>query len=82
MYARRHPQLMERLGQTPPERAGISPATESQAEMPSAPKPPPLPSWHFDPQLFRKWPQVAAVESGKMEHRAEEEMSNKTALGL
>ena len=58
MYAKRHPQLMERFGQTPPERARISPTAESQTEMPSAPKPPPLESWHYDPQLFRKWPQI------------------------
>ena len=58
MYAKRHPQLMARFGQTPPERARISPTAESQTEMPSAPKPPPLESWHYDPQLFRKWPQV------------------------
>jgi type IV secretory pathway TraG/TraD family ATPase VirD4 len=58
MYAKRHPQLMERFGQTPPARARKSPIAESQTEMPSAPKPPPLDSWHFDPQLFRKWPQV------------------------
>src|ERR687894_1922887 len=49
MYAKRHPQLMERLGQTPPERARISPSVESQTEMPAAPKPPPLESWHYDP---------------------------------
>ena len=59
MYAKRHSQLMERLGMTPPERAGTAPTTESKTEMPAAPKPPPLESWHYDPQLFRKWPQVA-----------------------
>src|SRR5688572_32791351 len=46
MYAKRHSQLMECLRQPPPERARIAPTTESQAEMPSAPKPPPLESWH------------------------------------
>src|SRR5688500_4759360 len=44
MYAKRHPQLMARFGQTPPERARISQPAESQTEMPSTPKPPPLES--------------------------------------
>jgi hypothetical protein len=72
MYAKRHPQLMERLGQTPPERAGIAPTTESQTAMPAAPKPPPLESWHYDPQLFRKWPQVAD-ERGVGEYALDDE---------
>src|SRR5688500_11152171 len=55
MYAKRHPQLMARFGQSPPERATKTPTAESQAAMPSTPKPPPLESWHYDPQLFRKW---------------------------
>jgi hypothetical protein len=50
--------------------------------MPAAPKPPPLESWHYDPQLFRKWPQIAAAEMGEMEIREEQEMSNKTTLRL
>src|SRR5688572_6089302 len=67
MYAKRHPQLTERFGQTPPERARISPTAESQTEMPSAPKPPPLESWHYDPQLFRKWPQMLIESRGEGE---------------
>ena len=81
MYAKRHPQLMERLGQTPPGRAEIAPATESQAEMPAAPKPPPLESWHYDPQLFRKWPQLA--ESRRVEdHHEERDDVQEVSLGL
>src|SRR5687768_7382672 len=81
MYAKRHPQLMERFGQTPPERARISPTTESQTEMPSAPKPPPLESWHFDPQLFRKWPQMAESR-GEEENLQEQSEVNGVSLGL
>ena len=81
MYAKRHPQLMERLGQTPPERAGISPTTASQAAMPAAPKPAPLESWHYDPQLFRKWPQVAD-ERGVGDYARDDEQVNEVSLGL
>jgi type IV secretory pathway TraG/TraD family ATPase VirD4 len=81
MYARRHPQLMERFGLTPPERAGISPTTASQTEMLSAPKPPPLESWHYDPQLFRKWPQVAD-ERGVREYAQDDDQVNERSLGL
>jgi hypothetical protein len=68
---------MERLGQAPPERVGISPTTEGKTDMPSAPKPPSLDSWHYDPQLFRKWPRVAD-ERGVGEYAQEDERS----LGL
>lgn len=81
MYAKRHPQLMERFGQTPPERAGISPSAESQAEKPSAPEPPPLQSWHYDPQLFRKWPQFTD-ERGVGEYAQDREQVNEQSLGL
>jgi len=81
MYAKRHPQLMERLGQPPPERAGISPTAASQTEMPSAPKPPPLQSWHYDPQLFRKWPQFSD-ERGVGEYAQEVDQGNEVSLGL
>ena len=81
MYAKRHPQLMERLGQTLPERAEIAPATESQTAMPAAPKPPPLESWHYDPQLFRKWPQVAE-DRGRGEYAQDKDQVNEVSLGL
>jgi type IV secretory pathway TraG/TraD family ATPase VirD4 len=81
MYAKRHPQLMERFGQTPPERARISPTAESQPEMPSAPKPLPLESWHYDPQLFRKWPQFTD-ERGVGEYAQEVDQGNEVSLGL
>ena len=81
MYAKRHPQLMERFGQTPPERARISPPVENQTEMPSAPKPPPLQSWHYDPQLFRKWPQ-AADDRGVGEYAQDDDQVNERSLGL
>jgi type IV secretory pathway TraG/TraD family ATPase VirD4 len=81
MYAKRHPQLMERFGQTPPERARISPSAESQTEMSSAPKPPPLESWHYDPELFRKWPQMAESR-GEGEHAQDTEQVSEVSLGL
>ncbi|HZC01416.1 MAG TPA: TraM recognition domain-containing protein, partial [Gammaproteobacteria bacterium] len=63
---RRHPRLKERIGIKPPEIAKAPPlATSDEAP---APKPSPLSSWHFDPQLFRKWPQFVAVERGVGEH--------------
>ena len=83
MYAKRHPQLMERFGQTPPERAGISPSAERQAEKPAAPKPPPLQSWHYDPQLFRKWPQYVAAEREAGEHsQGADDQVNEVSLGI
>ena len=81
MYAKRHPQLMERFGQTPPESARISATAESQTKMPSAPKPSPLESWHYDPQLFRKWPQVTD-ERGVGEHAQDVDQTNEVSLGL
>jgi type IV secretory pathway TraG/TraD family ATPase VirD4 len=81
MYARRHPQLMERFGQTPPERERISPTVESPTDMPSAPKPPPLESWHYDPQLFRKWPQFTD-ERGVGEYTRDVDQGNERSLGL
>ena len=81
MYAMRHPQLMERFGQTPPEHTRISPTTESQTAMPSAPQPPPLESWHYDPQLFRKWPQLTD-ERGVGEYSKDVDQVNEVSLGL
>jgi len=81
MYAKHHPRLMERFGQTPPERARISPTIESQTEIPSAPKPPPLESWHYDPQLFRKWPQFTD-ERGMGEYAQGVDQVNEVSLGL
>jgi len=81
MYAKRHPQLLERLGQTPPKRASISLNAASQIDMPAAPKPAPLESWHYDPQLFRKWPQFTD-ERGVGEYAQEVDQVNKASLGL
>ena len=81
MYAKRHSQLMERFGQTPPERAKISPTAERPTEMPSEAKPPPLASWHYDPQLFRKWPQFTD-EKGVGEYAQDDGQANEASLGL
>jgi hypothetical protein len=81
MYAKRHPQLMERIGKTQPERVMKSPTAESQTAMPAAPKPPPLESWHYDPQLFRKWPQFTD-ERGVGEYAQDVDQGNERSLGL
>ena len=82
MNAQRHPQLQARLGRTPPALARITPPAESQPEAEPAPKPPPLQSWHFDPQLFRKWPQYDAAEKGAGEHAQGVDQGNEVSLGL
>ena len=64
------------------ERAEIAPATESQTAMPAAPKPPPLESWHYDPQLFRKWPQIQTESRGEGENLQEQTEGNEVSLGL
>jgi hypothetical protein len=69
------------LGEAPPERARISPTAESQTAIPSAPKPPPLESWHYDPQLFRKWPQFTD-ERGEGEYVQDVDQVNEVSLGL
>jgi type IV secretory pathway TraG/TraD family ATPase VirD4 len=71
MDARRHRLLAQRLGMKSPELLRLPPRAASQQEHPPAPKPPPLPSWHFDPQLFRKWPQFAAESGGAGEQLAD-----------
>jgi type IV secretory pathway TraG/TraD family ATPase VirD4 len=81
MDARRHPLLAKRLGMKQPELLRLPPLAESQVEKRPAPKPPPLPSWHYDPQLFRKWPQMAESR-GEGEHLQEQTEVNKVSLGL
>jgi hypothetical protein len=39
-------------------------------------KPPPLSPWHFDPQLFRKWPQYVSAERGERDDLPETELVN------
>jgi hypothetical protein len=81
MDSRRHPQLAKRLGIKPPELLRLPPLAESQLKHQPVPKPPPLPSWHYDPQLFRKWPQVADKrEAG--EHAQDTDQVNEVSLGL
>jgi type IV secretory pathway TraG/TraD family ATPase VirD4 len=82
MNARRHPQLAERIGMKPPERLLSPPAVESHPEKPTEQKPTRLASWHYDPQLFRKFPQFLTAEMGEMEQHAEREVSNEVTLGL
>jgi type IV secretory pathway TraG/TraD family ATPase VirD4 len=78
---RRHPQLKNRLGIKPPELAPLPPLTNGQPEQALAQKPQPLSPWHFDPQLFRKWPQFAA-ERGEAEQSQDRELVDEAPLGL
>jgi type IV secretory pathway TraG/TraD family ATPase VirD4 len=78
---RRHPVLKQRLGITPPALTPLPPLDEDQPESP-AQKPPPLQSWHYDPQLFRKWPQIMADNGGTGENLREHEEVNEVSLGL
>ena len=80
MYAQRHPVLRKRLGITPPEVPKASPLA-LPAPVPAR-KAPPLPSWHFDPQLFRKWPHMLTESRGEEEHVQEYAKVNEVSLGL
>src|SRR5918992_2289858 len=80
MNATRHPQLKDRLGITPPDIAKAPPlATPDEAP---ARTPSPLSPWHFDPQLFRKWPQHVAAERGVGEHAHDVDQVNEVSLGV
>ena len=76
MDARRHPLLAKRLGMKQPELLRLPPLAESPLEKPPAPKPPPLPSWHYDPQLFRKWPKHATQIEEEADDHPETELVN------
>jgi hypothetical protein len=76
MDARRHPLLAKRLGKKLLELLLVPPHAQRQQNPPPAPKPPPLQPWHFDPQLFRKWPQFLADNGGEGENLQETEMAN------
>src|SRR5688500_16067040 len=78
---RRHPQLKKRLGIKPPDLKPLPPLTDGQPEQTPAQKPPPLQSWHYDPQLFRKWPQVAD-DRGVGEYSQDVDQVNERSLGL
>jgi type IV secretory pathway TraG/TraD family ATPase VirD4 len=82
MDARRHPLLAIRLGMKQPELLRFPSLAESQMEKPPALKPTPLPSWHFDPQLFRKWPQMLTESRGEGENLQEKTEVNEVSLGL
>src|SRR5687767_10561364 len=78
---RRHPQLQKRLGINPPALNPLPPLPDGQPEQTPAPKPPSLSAWHYDPQLFRKWPQVGDDrEVG--EHAQDVDQANEVSLGV
>jgi type IV secretory pathway TraG/TraD family ATPase VirD4 len=79
---RRHPQLRKRLGIKPPALTPLPSPEDSKPEQPPAQKPPPLAAWHFDPQLFRKWPQSVTAENGVGEHAQDVDQGNEVSLGL
>ena len=81
MNAQRHPQLAKRLGMKVPEPLRLPAMASSDPEPPPAPKPQPLASWHYDPQLFRKWPQMA--EDRRVgDYLEEQDEVNERSLGL
>jgi type IV secretory pathway TraG/TraD family ATPase VirD4 len=81
MDARRHPLLAKRLGIKLPDLLRLPPPAEKQQERQPAPKLPPLADWHYDPQLFRKWPQMA--ESREVgEYAQERDQVTKVSVGL
>jgi len=74
----RHPALLKRMGMKPPD---VSKAPPLAVPAPAR-KPPSFPSWHFDPQLFRKWPQYVESERGVGEHAQDTNQVNEMSLGL
>jgi type IV secretory pathway TraG/TraD family ATPase VirD4 len=80
MDTRRHPQLKKRMGITPPDQTKAPPLALPAPATP--PKSPPLPSWHFDPQLFRKWPQILTESRGEGEYLQEQTEVNEVSLGI
>jgi type IV secretory pathway TraG/TraD family ATPase VirD4 len=80
MDTRCHPQLKKRIGITPPDQAKAPPLASPAPATP--PKPTPLPSWHFDPQLFRKWPEIETESRGEGEKLQEQTEVNEVSLGL
>jgi type IV secretory pathway TraG/TraD family ATPase VirD4 len=82
MNAKRHPQLKERLSIKPPPLAPLRPLADNQPEPSHMPKPLPLSPWHYDPELFRKWPQYVAAERGAGEQVQGADRGNELSLGL
>jgi type IV secretory pathway TraG/TraD family ATPase VirD4 len=80
MDTRRHPQLKKRIGITPPDHAKAPPLASSAPATP--PKPTPLQTWRFDPQLFRKWSQFLRESGGEGENLQEQSEVHEVSLGL
>jgi hypothetical protein len=80
MNVTRHPQLKDRMGIKPPDVAK-APPLETPDEAPAR-KPQSLQSWHYDPQLFRKWPQYATAERGAGEQSHDPDLVDAVSLGL
>ena len=78
----RHPQLRKRLGIKPPVLTPLPALEDGKPEQPPAQKPPPLAPWHFDPQLFRKWPEMLAEGRGEGEVIREHAEVNEVSLGI
>jgi len=82
MNTKRHPLLAKRLGMNLPKPLLLPAHIERQQEPPPAPTLQPLPSWRFDPQLFRKWPQSVTAENGMGEHAQDANQDNEVSLGI
>jgi type IV secretory pathway TraG/TraD family ATPase VirD4 len=79
---RRHSELKRRLGIKPPTLTPLPPLTDGKPDHDPVQKPAPLAAWHFDPQLFRKWPQILTESRGEGENVREQGKVNETSLGL
>jgi hypothetical protein len=78
---RRHAELRSRLGIKPPPLTPLPSHVDDKREQARERKSVPLLAWHFDPQLFRKWPQM--TESRKEgEHLADREVEHQVSLGI
>jgi type IV secretory pathway TraG/TraD family ATPase VirD4 len=82
MNAKRHPYLKDRLGMKPPPLAPVHTLAGDKPEQAPMQKPLPLAPWHYDPQLFRKWPQVHAENGGVGDHLSDREEASEVSLGL
>jgi len=79
---RRHPALKNRLGINPPALTPLPPLKDGKPDQVPTQKPAPLATWHFDPQLYRKWPQMLTESRGEGEDIREHAEVHEVSLGL
>ena len=64
------------MGINPPALTPYPPLTDSNPEQPPAQKSPPLATWHYDPQLFRKWPQIQSAPKEERDMQQDMDVAN------